>query len=165
MALMGGHRFAVSMANVFPHGVYALMVEQAQDFNEKTRARIPAKDKQTGELVWTVTCMDRDPDARVKEVKVKVSAPVMPVLPEEIIAGSGIRCVDFEGLTITPYIEEPRGGMGRARLAYSYRATAVYPQGKAPTGTSGPTGPGSPSTGPAAGPGAGKPAVGDGKAA
>jgi hypothetical protein len=135
MALLGGHRFAVSMGEVFPHGVYALVVEQAMDFNEKTRARVPAKDKQTGELVWTVFCMDRDPEARQKEVKVKVTAPHMPVLPEEIVPGSGIRTVEFTGLTITPYIEEPRGGMGRARLAYSYRATGVHAQGKAPTGS------------------------------
>jgi hypothetical protein len=107
MALLGGHRFAVSMVDVFPHGVYALGVEQAQDFNEKTKGRVPAKDKQSGEYVWT----------------------------EEIVPGSGIRCVEFAGLTITPYIEEPRGGMGRARLAFSYRATAVYPQGKVPTAT------------------------------
>jgi hypothetical protein len=160
MALLGGHRFAVSMADVFPHGVYALMVEQAQDFNEKTRARVPAKDKQTGELVWTVTCMDRDPEARQKEVKVKVTAPVMPVLPEEIVPGSGIRCVDFVGLTITPYIEEPRGGMGRARMAYSFRATGVYAQGKAPTGTTGSQA-GSPGSGAAKS----VPAAGDGKAA
>ena len=163
MALLGGHRFVVSMGEVFPHGVYALVVEQAMDFNEKTRARVPAKDKQSGELVWTVTCMDRDPEARSKEVRVKVSAPVMPVLPEEMVPGSGIRTVDFTGLTITPYIEEPRGGMGRARLAYSYRATGVHAQGKAPTGS---TATSSTSAGTASGPAASKaPASGEHKAA
>ena len=131
MALQGGHRFKVSMADVFPCGLYAMGVEQAEDYDATTRARTPSRDKQTGELVWTVTCIDRDPEARKKEVKVKVTAPVMPVLPEEVLPGSGLRAVDFSGLTITPYIEEGRGG-GRARMAYSIRAGGVHKQGHAP---------------------------------
>jgi len=35
MALLGGHRFKVSMADVFPHGCYALSVAMAEDFDEK----------------------------------------------------------------------------------------------------------------------------------
>ena len=129
MALQGGHRFAVSMADAFPHGVYAMSVDQAMDFNEKTRARTPAKDKQTGELVWNVTCIDRDPEARAKQVVVKVTAPVMPVLPGEIAAGTDLHPVDFVSLTVTPYVDE---GRGRARLALSFRARGVVAQGKAP---------------------------------
>lgn len=132
MALQGGHRFAVAMSEVFPHGVYAMGVEQAEDYDEKTGRRSPSKDKQTGELVWTVTCIDRDPLARVKEVKVKVTAPYTPVLPGEVMPGTGLHAVDFTGLTITPYVNE---GRGRARMAFSYRATGVHPQGKAPTGS------------------------------
>ena len=76
MALQGGHRFAVSMGDVFPDGVYAMSVEQAQDYDEKSGRRTPSKDKQTGEWVWTVTVIDRDPEAREKQVKVKVTGPV-----------------------------------------------------------------------------------------
>ena len=134
MALQGGHRFAVAMDEVFPYGVYAMGVEQAQDYDEKTGRRSPSKDKQTGELVWTVTVMDRDPEARTKEVKVKVLAPVQPVLPEEIAPGTGLHACRFEGLTITPYIVD--GPVGRrAKLGYSLRATAVLPMGKAPAGS------------------------------
>lgn len=132
MALQGGYRFAVSMADVFPHGVYAMGVEQAEDFDEKTRRRTPAKDKQNGDqFVWTVTCIDRDPEARKKEVKVKVTAPYMPVLPDEVLPGSGLRSVEFSGLTATPYVEEGKGS-GRARLALSFRASGVHQQGHAP---------------------------------
>ena len=138
MALQGGHRFKVSMADVFPYGLYAMGVEQAEDYDSATRLRSPSRDKQTGELVWTVTCIDRDPEARKKEVKVKVTAPVMPVLPEEVLPGSGLRAVDFSGLTITPYIEEGRGG-GRARMAYSIRAGGVHKQGQAPDQPAAPT--------------------------
>ncbi len=134
MALQGGHRFAVSMAEVFPHGVYAMGVDQAEDYDDKTGRRSPAKDKQSGELVWAVTVIDRDPAAREKQVKVKVSAPYCPELPPEIVPGSDLRPAEFTGLTITPYVTEPRGN-GRARLAYSIRATGVYAQGKAPTAT------------------------------
>jgi hypothetical protein len=132
MALQGGHRFAVSMAEVFPAGVYALSVVQAEDYDEKTARRSASKDKVSGQLVWTVTALDRDPEARTKEVKIKVTGPVMPVLPGEILPGSGLHTVDFTGLTITPYLVE--GAVGRRpRIAYSYRATGVWPQGKAPT--------------------------------
>jgi hypothetical protein len=76
MALQGGHRFVVSMADVFPHGFYAMGVEQAMDWDEKTGRRSASKDKQAdGQFVWTVTGIDRDPEAREKQVKVKVTAP------------------------------------------------------------------------------------------
>jgi hypothetical protein len=139
MALQGGHRFPVSMAVAFPHGVYAMSVEQAQDYDEKSGRRSPSKDKQTGELVWAVTVIDRDPEAREKQVKVKVTGPVQPVLPGEIAPGTGLHAVDFDGLTVTAYVSEGRGG-GRARLAYSLRATGVYAQGKAPAGSATVTG-------------------------
>jgi hypothetical protein len=132
MALQGGHRFGVSMPEVFPHGFYAMGVEQAMDWDEKTGRRSASRDKQAdGQFVWTVTGIDRDPDAREKQVKVKVTAPVQPVLPGEIMPGSGLHAVEFTGLTITPYVNE---GRGRARLAYSIRAGAVVAQGKAPSG-------------------------------
>jgi hypothetical protein len=140
MALQGGHRFAVSMADAFPFGLYAMGAEQAQDYNEKTGKRTPARDKQRGDqFVWTVTCIDRDPDARTKEVRIKVIGPHMPELPEEVLPGSGLRAVEFSGMTVTPYVEEGRGN-GRARLALSYRATGVHPQGKAPGGSTTQTG-------------------------
>lgn len=132
MALMGGHRFAVSMADAFPHGLYAMGVEQAMDYDERSGKRTPARDKHNdGQFVWTVSCIDRDPEAREKEVKVKVTAPVMPMLPPEVLPGSGLRCIDFGGMTVTPYVQEGRGG-GRARMALSFRATGVFEQGKAP---------------------------------
>jgi hypothetical protein len=130
MALTGGHRFVVSMGEAFAHGLYAMGVEQAMDYDEKSGRQSPAKDKQTGSLVWTVTCIDRDPEVRgTKEVKVKVLAPYCPELPPEIAPGSGIRPVEFSGLTVTPYVSE---NGRRARLALSFRATGVHAQGKAP---------------------------------
>ena len=131
MALQGGHRFTVSMAEAFRYGLYAMGVEQAMDYDEKTGRQSPAKDKQTGDLVWTVTCIDRDPDIRgTREVKIKVLGPHMPALPPEIAPNSGIRPVEFTGLTVTPYVSE---NGRRARLALSYRATGVHAQGKTHT--------------------------------
>jgi hypothetical protein len=130
MALEDGYRFSVAMGDAFAHGLYAMGVEQAMDFNESTRARTPAKDKQTQDLVWTVTCIDRQPEIRgSREVKIKVLAPHCPELPPEIVPDSGIRPVEFSGLTVTAYVSESGG---RARLAYSFRATGVHAQGKAP---------------------------------
>src|SRR3954453_10803605 len=134
MALQGGHRFPAPMEVLFPFGCYAMSVEQAMDYDEKSGRRTPAKDKQTGERDWTVTGIPRDPETRERQVKVKVAGPVQPVLPGEIMPGSGLHAVDFTDVTITPYVSEGRGG-GRARLAYSLRASGVYAQGKAPAGT------------------------------
>jgi hypothetical protein len=124
------------MADVFPHGVYAMSVEQAMDWDEKTGRRSASRDKQAdGQFVWTVTVIDRDPDAREKQVKVKVTAPVQPVLPGEIAPGTGLSAVDFVGMTITPYVNE---GRGRARMAHSIRALSVAPQGRAAQGRQAP---------------------------
>jgi hypothetical protein len=130
MALQSGHRFPVSMRDVFSHGLYAMGVEQAMDYDERTGRRSPTSDKQTGDLVWTVTCLDRDPEVRGShEVKVKVLASHCPELPPEIVPNSGIRPVEFSGLSVTPYVNE---NGRRARLAFSFRATGVHPQGKTP---------------------------------
>ena len=139
MAVPGGRRFPVLMSDIFPCGFYAMSVEQAQDYDEKTGRRTPAKDKLTGELVWSVTGLDRDESVRPRDrqVTVKVSAPVQPVLPGEIAPGTGLHAVEFTGLTVTPYVSE---NGGRPRLAYSLRASGVYAQGKAPAGSTTPTG-------------------------
>jgi hypothetical protein len=145
MALLSGHRFPVSMADAFPHGLYALGVEQAMDYDAATKRRTPSKDKQTGELVWSVSCIDRDPEARVKQFQVKVTAPYCPEMPPEIAPDSGIRPIEFSGMTVTPYVDQ------RGRLALSYRATGVHARGKSPERTQGNRAPGQP--------------AGDGKAA
>ena len=139
MAMPPGYRIAVPMSDVFAHGCLAISVVQAEDYDERTSRRTPAKDKATGELVWTVTVIDRDPEAREKQVKVKVSGPFMPVLPGEIAPGSGLHPVDFIGLTATPWVPDVAEGR-RARLAWSFRATGMVAQGKAPTGSDTSTG-------------------------
>jgi hypothetical protein len=54
------------------------------------------------------------------------------VLPEAV-GGMPFRPVEFDGMTITPYVND------KGRLAYSYRATGVRPVGQrpAPSGKSG----------------------------
>ncbi|MFI2666598.1 MULTISPECIES: transcriptional regulator [Micromonospora] len=118
MALKGGARIGLSFEAVFPHGCVFVpdSIAEAQDFDEKTRVRTPAKDKITGLRVWQCRVMDMDPElgARSREVAVKILSPVQPVPPV-----GPFQPVEFEGLTVTPYV----GSNGR--LAYSYRATAL----------------------------------------
>ena len=47
--------------------------------------------------------------------------PVQPV-PPEAAAGMPIRPVEFDGMTVTPYLNE---NGGRTRVAYSLRATGM----------------------------------------
>ena len=116
---------AVRFDDVFPAGAYVLAVEAAQDF-DKIRAGVAdsqVRDKDSGERVWTVRVLDADPEARTSEVKVKVVAPVQPV-PPDTTGGTPFRPVEFDGLTLTPYVKEAAGG-GRPRVAYSLRASVM----------------------------------------
>lgn len=142
MAING--RFRVSMGDVFPAGAFVVgEVEAVRDFDKSTPERfVQATDKESGELVWSVPVLDADESAPkgAKTVVVKISAPVQPV-PPEAVAGLPFRPVEFDGLTVTPYVDDKRN-----RVAYSLRARAMHP----------------PATGTKV---AGKPAGADGKAA
>jgi hypothetical protein len=116
-------RFRVSMEDVFPAGAYVVgEVEAVRDFEKSTPERFAqARDKETGELLWSVPVLDADESApkSAKTVVVKISAPVQPV-PPEAVAGLPFRPVEFEGLTVTPYLDDKRN-----RVTYSLRARAM----------------------------------------
>ena len=105
---------------VLPAGAYAESVEPVRDFDASKAgtAGVQARDKVTGHPLWTVNVYDPDPQARTKALKVKIAAPVQPVLPEAV-GGMPFRPVEFDGMTVTPYVND------KGRLAYSYRATAI----------------------------------------
>lgn len=128
MAIKGA--IPVAFGDVFPVGAYATKVEPVSDFEaSKGGVQVQARDKATGLPMWAVTVSDPDPDARDQSIKVKVPASVMPILPDEL-PGLPFRPVEFEGLTVTPWVN------GAGRLAYSFKATGL----RAPTGASKPTG-------------------------
>ncbi|QYC44294.1 hypothetical protein Nocox_33630 [Nonomuraea coxensis DSM 45129] len=121
MAIQGP--IPISFDHVFPHGCYLVgEVEQVKDFTASTNGRtVYAKDKTTGELVWQVAVMDADPAVKLaqKTVAVKILSPVQPV-PPPTPAGLPITPVEFEGMTVTPYVAQNTG-----RLAYSIRARGM----------------------------------------
>ncbi|MCE0765381.1 plasmid replication, integration and excision activator [Pseudonocardia kujensis] len=129
------NRFPVSMGDVFPHGAYVVSeVEAVRDFDKSSAGRpVQQLDKESGLPVWSVSVLDADPDARRadKTVVVKLVATHQPV-PPETLAGMPFRPVEFDGLTVTPYVQE---NGGRPRVAYSFRATSM----RAPTVGSKPT--------------------------
>lgn len=116
-------RFKISHGDMFPHGAYVVSeVEPVRDFDKSTAGRaVQAVDKESGLLVWAVAVLDADPAARkdAKTLTVKISASHQPV-PPEAMAGMPFRPVEFEGLTVTPYLDDKRG-----RVAYSIRATGM----------------------------------------
>ncbi|KWX10775.1 plasmid replication, integration and excision activator, partial [Carbonactinospora thermoautotrophica] len=106
----------VRFEDVFPAGAYAVAVEPVRDFEQsKGGAQVQARGKETRELLWSVEVIDPDPNAREKSVRVKIAAPHQPVLPEAA-PGVPFRPVEFDGMTVTPYVN------GNRRLAYSLRA-------------------------------------------
>jgi hypothetical protein len=118
-------RFKISMIDVFPHGAYLVSeVEAVRDFDKSSPGRpVQSVDKESGLPVWAVTALDADPEARRgdKTVTVKIAAKHQPI-PPEAPAGLPFRPVEFEGLTVTPYVNESGG---RPRVAYSLRATGM----------------------------------------
>ena len=129
------------MADVFPCGAYVVSeVEPVRDFEQSTAERfVQQLDKQTELPLWAVSVLDANPEARKndKTVIVKIMDTVQPV-PPEAMAGTPFRPVEFEGLTVTPYLDDkacsgPKGGERhrcRARVAYSLRATGMHAPGK-----------------------------------
>lgn len=139
MAING--RFRVSMGDVFPAGAFVVgEVERVRDFERSTPDRfVQAKDKDSKDPVWSVPVLDADESApkSSKTVVVKISAPVQPVPPEAVeVHGMKFRPVEFEGLTVTPYVDDKRN-----RVAYSLRASAMNAPAKGKSaGQGGPDG-------------------------
>ena len=127
-AVGGGYRNGVSgglpvdFAAAFRHGAGVVStVTPLADFKASTREnRVQARDKETGLPLWTVDVMDFDPEARERTFKVKIAGAVQPI-PPEAVAGTPLRPVVLEGLTVTPYIKEGKF----PKVAYSLRASGL----------------------------------------
>ncbi|MEV8635246.1 plasmid replication, integration and excision activator [Streptosporangium sp. NPDC051023] len=121
MAIQGP--IAIGFDQVFPHGCYLVgEVQQVKDFDASTATRVVyAKDKTTGLPVWQVSVVDADPDAKAsqKSVTVKILTDVQPVPPPPL-PGLPFTPVEFDGMSVTPYVGQDTG-----RLAYSLRARAM----------------------------------------
>jgi hypothetical protein len=130
-------RININHGDAFEHGALGVKIEALNDY-EKVKAGVQdpqQRDKDTGQRIWLFRGIDNDPDARSSEVKVKIVADVMPPLPGAPIPGTNLYPVEFEGLTVTPYVEETKSGF--TRVAYSLKATGVRePQSKPSTSAS-----------------------------
>jgi hypothetical protein len=124
-----GNRIPVSFPDVFPKGTLAVgPVEAVIDFDASTpENRVQARDTETGDPVWSVEVVDPDPEARTRLLKVKIAARTQPVLPDAQ-PGAQFRPVEFDGLSVTPYIVT---GV-RPKIAYSYRASGLRAPRAAP---------------------------------
>ncbi|HYQ66724.1 plasmid replication, integration and excision activator [Actinophytocola sp.] len=125
-------RFSVDFGEVFPFGAFVLGVEPSMAFSADAAApKVQERDKETGQLVWTVRALDANEDAARfgAEFKVKVTADHQPVPPAKI-AGFPFAPVEFDGLTITPYANN------KGRIAHSFRATGLHAPAAAGRGKS-----------------------------
>jgi hypothetical protein len=131
MAIKGAIRIEVEHDTVFPAGALFLSVDRQPDYERRGKGDDQARDKESGERVWVVKVMDEDPEARQSEVRVKVTAPHMPVPPAPQVEGFPPR-VEFVGLTLTPYLDSSRRCSAercQSRQAYSLRATGIREPG------------------------------------
>jgi hypothetical protein len=125
-------RFAVEFGEVFPFGAFVLGVEPSMAFSaDPSTPKRQERDKETGQLVWTVRALDANEDAARfgAEFKVKITADHQPVPPEKL-PGFPYAPVEFEGLTITPYANN------KGRIAHSFRAKGMQAPGAAKSGRS-----------------------------
>ena len=118
----------VDFADVFPFGLGVVgPVEPMRDFDASTADRpVQARDKDTGQPIWQVDCMDFDPDARERTLKVKIISPVQPV-PPAVVEGTPVRPVVLENLTLTAYVKEGN----RPKVGWSLRCTGLAALGRA----------------------------------
>lgn len=113
---------------VFAHGAYVITdVSPVYGFADGKRGE-QAVDPESGELVWAVTVTDADPELQgpAKSVKVKLIAKHQPVPPANLPGlpeGLIMRPVEFEGLTVKPYVTEVMAG--RFKIAYSLVARGM----------------------------------------
>ncbi|ATE57950.1 hypothetical protein CNX65_02935 [Actinosynnema pretiosum] len=136
--MSGGSRLPTSHDFVFPRGALVMGVEPVlrfQSAEERTKG-VPVQqetDKETGMLVWSVLVIDQAAERKTDAaVTVKIAAPHQPV-PPEAIPGTDVRPVVFDGLTVTPWIDDKacRSAHGgerhrcRAKLGYSLRASGM----------------------------------------
>ena len=127
MAMQGQIR--VEFGKVFPDGAYAAgPVEKVRDFERSRKDEVIQQlDKDSGQPLWVVEVIDAQEDARQRTVKVKIAAQVQPLLPDPV-PGSPFTPVEFDGMTVFPYVDSSRcQGTGRcnARVAYSLKATGI----------------------------------------
>src|SRR5215212_10248364 len=97
----------VNFAQVFGAGAFVTGdVEPVRDFDAKGAAPVQ-RDKNTNLPMWQVSVHDADPNARgaAKAVKVVLLDERQPV-PPPTLDGLPFRPVEFDGLTITPYVAE-----------------------------------------------------------
>jgi hypothetical protein len=115
----------VDFTVVFPSGAYAASAfEPVRNFEASTGEKfVQSADKASGVPLWVIEVIDADPAARVRAVKVKVAAPVQPLIPAGS-PGSPFTPVEFTGLTVTYYVNQA------GRLAYSLKATGIRAPGR-----------------------------------
>ena len=100
MAIKRGHRFPVEHGDVFPKGL--MLLGPIGPHMEFERPNVQITDRrQTGLLQWVAAVSDPDEDkAKRASFEVIFTAPVQPVpSTPELVAGSGIRMIELEGLT------------------------------------------------------------------
>ena len=145
MAVPNSIKVPVPFEYVFPAGAMFVGVEPVTDFDARASgaADPQARDKDSGERMWQVTVIDNDDEAskfgRSPAVKVKIAAAHQPVPPAAQVHGFR-PLVAFEGLTLTPYVDQSRCRPGShkcgGRQAYSIRAAAMVAPANLPSTSS-----------------------------
>jgi hypothetical protein len=131
MAIKRGFQFPMEFGVAFPQGLVLLgEISQVTEYNSNPNATpkpvfdIDRDGQGTGLPLWKATVTDPHEDkAKRASFEIIFIAPVQPVpATAEIVAGTGMRMVELEGLTAEPKVM----GQGEFKyLGYQYRATGI----------------------------------------
>lgn len=120
----------IRFTDFFPSGAFMVgEVEPVSKWPDDGKLIGQDIDKHSEWPLWQVRVIDPDPTARKgqNELVVKIASIKPPVAPPEA-TGLPFRPVEFEDLSVTPYVRETGE---RPRVAFSLRAKDMKPAPKA----------------------------------
>ncbi|MFI9506804.1 hypothetical protein [Nocardia sp. NPDC052566] len=131
MAIKRGYQFPIRFGSAFPQKLVLLgEITRMTKYNPNPNAApegmfdLDREGQGTGLPLWKATVTDpHEEKAKRASFEIIFVAEVQPVpATEEIVAGTGMRMVELEGLTAEPKVM----GQGEFKyLGYQYRATGI----------------------------------------
>jgi hypothetical protein len=107
----------VSTADVFPDGCYLDSISEAQDYDEETDTGGEVVDIRPRERMYRCVVLDLNPALKDRPH----DAVVTITADQEVSLPSGHPLVEFDGLTITPYVTD----RSPVRMGYTLRAAGI----------------------------------------
>jgi hypothetical protein len=138
MAIKRGYRFPIGFRDAFPQGLVLLgEVSQMTEYNPDPRALpkpvfdIDREGQGTGLPLWVASVTDphegQEGKAKLASFQIVFVSSHQPVpVSPEVVAGTGMRMIELEGLTAEPtVVRQGSGDKNFSYVSYKFRATGI----------------------------------------